>query len=72
MLNQEGYADVPLVVSDVIFNDPWEVSNYMLDHCVDFLNGRVPEGRSLLYVRSYENKTTLNGEQVELILKPKA
>jgi hypothetical protein len=72
MLNQEGYDDVPLVVSDVIFNDPWEVSNYMLDHGVDFLNGRVPEGRSLLYVRGYEDNTMLNGEQLELTFKPRA
>jgi len=71
MLNQEGYGDIPLVVSDVIFNDPWEVSNYMLDHGVDFLNGRIPEGRSLLYVRGYENNAKLNEEPDELTLAPK-
>jgi hypothetical protein len=71
MLNQEGYGDIPLVVSDVIFNDPWEVSNYMLDHGVDFLNGRVPEGRSLLYVRGYENNVKLEDEPVELTITPK-
>lgn len=72
MLNREGYEDVPLIVSDVVFKDPWEVSNYMLDHGIDFLHGRVPERRSLLYIRGYEYNTTLNSEQVERTPKLRA
>ena len=64
MLNREGYCDTPLVVSDVIFKDPWEISSYMLDHGVDFLYGHVPERRNLLYITGYDAATTLNTEKI--------
>jgi len=54
ILNAFGYSGVPLVVSDVMFKDQWEVCDFMNDYDVDFKRGRVKGDPRICFVRNYE------------------
>jgi len=65
ILDSNGYRGVPLVVSDVMFEDVSDICKAMIDHGVDFRCGEVPEDRSLVFVKSYEDEFRL--EMLSLI-----
>ena len=52
-LNAFGYSGMPLVVSDVMFKDQWEVCDLMNDYDVDFKRGRVKGDPTICFVRNY-------------------
>lgn len=53
-LNAFGYSKVPLVVSDVMFKDQWEVCDMMNDYEIDFREGRIKGNPTICFVRDYE------------------
>ncbi len=52
-LNVFGYSGVPLVVSDAMFKDQWEVCDLMNDYDVDFKRGKVKGDPTICFVRNY-------------------
>lgn len=54
ILNSSGYQNMPLVVSDVMFKDQWEVCDLMNDHWIDFKRGIVKGKSSICFVRDYK------------------
>jgi len=52
-LNAFGYSKAPLVVSDVMFKDQWEVCDMMNDYEIDFKEGRVKGDPTICFVRDY-------------------
>jgi hypothetical protein len=54
ILNRHGYIDVPLVVSDIMFNDIWEICDIMNNHGVDFKNGEIRGDPTIVYIRDFE------------------
>jgi hypothetical protein len=58
-LNAFGYSKVPLVVSDVMFKDHWEVCDMMNDYDVDFKRGKVKGDPSICFVRDYCSEWTV-------------
>jgi hypothetical protein len=53
VLNVWGYSKVPLVISDVMFKDQWEVCDLMNDYGVDFKLGTVNGNPTICFVRNY-------------------
>lgn len=56
ILNAFGYAKAPLIVSDVMFKDQWEVCDFMNDHDVDFRQGRVKGDPTICFIRDYRGE----------------
>jgi hypothetical protein len=56
ILDANGYGRIPLVVSDVMFEDVTDIYKLMRDHQVDFRTGDVPGDRGIVYVKSYEDE----------------
>jgi len=56
ILDENGYDHVPLVVSDVMFEDITDIYKAMSDNSVDFRSGQVQGGRGIVYVKSYEDE----------------
>lgn len=56
ILNAFGYTKVPLVVSDVMFKDQWEVCDFMNDYDVDFRKGRVKGDPTICFVRDFSRE----------------
>ena len=54
ILDKHGYKHVPLVVSDVMFNDVSEICLMMSEHGVDFREGKVPNNTGIYYLHNYE------------------
>ena len=73
ILNTFGYTKAPLIVSDVMFKDQWEVCDFMNDYEVDFRRGRVKGDPTICFIRDFRDKFTslpenlTNGAQVEEI-----
>ncbi|OGD44982.1 hypothetical protein A3K69_00830 [Candidatus Bathyarchaeota archaeon RBG_16_57_9] len=65
ILDGNGYNNVPLVVSDVMFEDVTDICKAMSDHGVDFRTGEVPGDRELVFVKRYEDEFRL--EMLSLI-----
>jgi hypothetical protein len=53
VLNASGYSKIPLVVSDSMFRDQWEVCDLMNDYEVDFKRGKVKGDPTICFVRDY-------------------
>ena len=56
VLNVSGYSKIPLVVSDSMFRDQWEVCDLMNDYDVDFKRGRVKGDPTICFVRDYSRE----------------
>jgi hypothetical protein len=56
VLNASGYSKIPLVVSDSMFRDQWEVCDLMNDYEVDFKRGRVKGDPTICFVRDYSRE----------------
>jgi hypothetical protein len=54
ILDGNGYAHVPLVVSDLMFEDVPDICQKMSESDIDFRSGRVPKGTGILYVHGFE------------------
>lgn len=54
ILDKHGYEHIPLVVSDVMFNDVSDICLMMTDHGVDFRKGKAPNGTGIYYLHDYE------------------
>ena len=54
VLDANGYSHIPLIVSDVMFEDVPDICQRMTKHAVDFRTGRVPTDTGILYVHGYE------------------
>jgi len=65
ILDDNGYRHVPLVVSDVMFEDVTDIYKAMSDYRVDFRKGEVPGDKGLVFVKSYEDEFRL--EMLSLI-----
>ena len=57
-LNAFGYSKAPLVVSDVMFKDQWEVCDMMNDYDIDFKQGKVKGDPTICFVRDYSREWT--------------
>ena len=56
VLNASGYSKIPLVVSDSMFRDQWEVCDLMNDYEVDFKRGRVQGDPTICYVHDFSKE----------------
>jgi hypothetical protein len=59
VLNTSGYSKIPLVVSDSMFRDQWEVCDLMNEYEVDFKRGRVKGDPTICFVRDYSKEFEL-------------
>jgi len=60
VLNASGYSKIPLVVSDSMFRDQWEVCDLMNDYEVDFKRGSVKGDPTICFVRDYTREYDFN------------
>ncbi|MBD3207675.1 hypothetical protein GF319_15205 [Candidatus Bathyarchaeota archaeon] len=56
ILDENGYRNIPLVVSDVMFEDITDICIKMRENNVDFRKGRVPRNVGIYYIRDYEKE----------------
>ena len=54
ILDKHGYSHLPLVVSDVMFQDISDICLMMSDHGIDFRKGKVPNDTGIYYLHDYE------------------
>ena len=58
-LNAFGFEKTPLVVSDIMFKDQWEVCDMMNDYDIDFKHGTVKGDPTICFVRDYSRDWNL-------------
>jgi len=55
ILDQNGYEKIPLIVSDIMFEDIPDICQKMQEHDIDFRKGKVPTETGIYYLRDFEN-----------------
>ena len=54
ILDDHGYEHIPLIVSDVMFEDIPDICHKMSENEIDLRRGRVPTDTGIYYLRDYE------------------
>ena len=55
ILDQNGYDKIPLIVSDIMFENIPDICQKMDEHDIDFRKGKVPTETGIYYLRDFEN-----------------
>lgn len=55
ILDKHGYEHIPLIVSDIMFEDLPDICQKMSEHEIDFRKGKVPTDTGIYYLRDYQN-----------------
>lgn len=56
ILDAHGYEHIPLIVSDIMFDDVPDICHKMAEHDIDLRKGIVPTDTGIYYLRDYENE----------------
>ncbi len=56
ILDKHGYEHIPLIVSDIMFEDLPDICQKMSEHEIDFRKGKVPTDTGIYYLRDYETR----------------
>ena len=54
-MDKHGYAHVPLIVSDIMFEDIPDICHKMNENEIDLRKGIVPTDTGIYYLRDYEH-----------------
>jgi len=64
ILDKNGYSHIPLIVSDVMFEDISDICHKMTEHDIDLRTGQVPTKTGIYYLRDYEYSYLNAGFQI--------
>ncbi len=56
ILDEHGYDNFPLIVSDIMFDGVSDICNKMIEHNIDLRKGSVPTDTGIYYLRDYEEQ----------------
>jgi len=64
ILDKHGYEHIPLIVSDVMFEDITDICQKMNENEIDLRHGKVPTDTGIYYLRDYETQFTRLGYEL--------
>ena len=64
ILDENGYEHIPLIVSDIMFEDIPDICHKMNEHEIDLRKGSVPTDTGIYYLRDYEIQFTNIGYEL--------
>ena len=55
-MDDHGFEHIPLIVSDIMFEDIPDICHKMNENEIDLRRGRVPTDTGIYYLRDYETQ----------------